>query len=144
MSDRTACRLSRDIITRIDGVAVEGSIDQTLARLRGPAGSSVRLSLVRDGEALELMIVRARIWQRAADLQVAVKDGKLLITATGNRAGARFRQGRTGCGGGHDGQRVLRRQRRPHASCVPARRGRPTMRLVLNPGPWQITGQRIN
>src|SRR6266446_2744663 len=81
MSDRTACRLSRDIITRIDGVAVEGSIDQTLARLRGPAGSSVRLSLVRDGEALELMIVRARIWQRAADLQVAVKDAPVAVAA---------------------------------------------------------------
>lgn len=133
-----------DIIMRIDGVMIDGSVDQTLARLRGPAGSSVRLSLMRDGKILELTIVRGWIWPQAADLQVAVKDGKLLIEANGTLPVLDFEKGAPIAvvpissneffvdGGDHTRLAFLR----DGADA--------TMRLVLNPGPWQITGQRIN
>ena len=53
-----------DYITHIDGVAVlGGSVDDAIAKMRGPAGEAVDLTVVRDGEddPLEISIVRAII-----------------------------------------------------------------------------------
>lgn len=53
-----------DYITHIDGVAVlGGSVDDAIAKMRGPAGDPVDLTVVREGEddPLEITIVRAII-----------------------------------------------------------------------------------
>jgi hypothetical protein len=73
-------------------------------------------------------------WQ-GADLQVAVNDGKLQIEARGPRLITVVPMSSNEFfvdGGGH--------------TCFAFERdaiGKATG-LVLNPGPWQITGQRIN
>jgi CubicO group peptidase (beta-lactamase class C family) len=134
-----------DTITQIDGKPIEGrSVDQIVEQLRGAAGSSVQLSLLRDGEALEMTIVRAPIRPQAADLEVAVTDGKLLITATGTLPVLDFEKGAPITvvpissneffvdGGDHTRIAFLYEGAGEQPS------------LVLNPGPWQITGQRIN
>ncbi len=63
-----------DRILRIDGVSTVGmSVKQAVSRIRGPEGTTVRLSLARAGEAepLELVLERARI-------VIPVVDARLL------------------------------------------------------------------
>ena len=115
--------------------------------MRGPVNSAVRLTIVRKGqnEPIELTIVRAPIRpQGTVELQVAVRDGKLLIEGRGALPVLDFAQGAPIAavpmssnefvvdGGDHTRMAFLEKGA-----------GEPTD-LVLNPGPWQITGQRIN
>ena len=51
--------LTDDELTAVDGVTVEGAtVDETVDRVRGPRGTDVRLSLLRDGEPVELTLTR--------------------------------------------------------------------------------------
>ena len=114
--------------------------------MRGPVNTKIRLRIARKGqdEPIELTIVRAPIQLQGADLQVAVKDGKLLIEGRGALPVLDFEQGAPIAavpmsrnefvvdGGDHTRMAFLQEGA-----------GEPTG-LVLNPGPWQITGQRIN
>jgi carboxyl-terminal processing protease len=53
---------SGDQIIEIDGTSTEGiSTDEAVDLIRGPAGSTVDLSIVRDGAPLEIPVVRANI-----------------------------------------------------------------------------------
>ena len=86
----------------------------------------------------------SRIRLAGADLQVAVNDGKLQIEASGALPVLDFEKGAPITvvpmssneffvdGGDHTRLAFLRDG------------AGTTMRLVLNPGPWQITSQRIN
>jgi CubicO group peptidase (beta-lactamase class C family) len=136
-----------DIITHLDDVATQGlALNQTIEKMRGPPDSKVRLRIVRKGQdgPIEVPLVRARIrLQGVADLQVVNKDGHLLIEAGGDLPVLDFEKGAAipvvamsnneffVDGGDHTRLAFLRDGAGP-------------MRLVLNPGPWQITGQRIN
>jgi hypothetical protein len=139
--------LANDIITHLDGEATQGMTNgQALEKMRGPVNTAIRLRIARKGhdEPIELTIVRAGIRLAGADLQVAVKDGKLQIEASGEPAVLDFEKGAPITvvpmssneffvdGGDHTRIAFLRDEV-----------GKATG-LVLNPGPWQITGQRIN
>ena len=51
--------LARDELAGVDGEPVAGStLDDVVARVKGPRGTEVTLSLVRDGDPMELTIVR--------------------------------------------------------------------------------------
>jgi carboxyl-terminal processing protease len=51
-----------DVINTIDGASLDGlTVDQARARIRGPKDTTVRLGIVRDGQAQEIEIVRAVI-----------------------------------------------------------------------------------
>jgi hypothetical protein len=136
-----------DIITHLDDVATQGfALNQTIEKMRGPPDSKVRLRIVRKGQdgPIEVPLVRARIrLQGVADLQVVNKDGHLLIEAGGDLPVLDFEKGAAipvvamsnnefFVDGGE------------HTRLAFLRDGAGSMRLVLNPGPWQITGQRIN
>jgi CubicO group peptidase (beta-lactamase class C family) len=140
--------MANDIITHLNDEATQGmNLNQTLAKLRGPANTEIRLRIVRKGQdqPIELTIVRAAIRPQGtgSDLQVAVKNGKLLVEASGDLPLLDFEKGAAipvapmsnneffVDGGDHTRLAFLRDGAGP-------------MRLVLNPGPWQITGQRIN
>jgi hypothetical protein len=135
-----------DIITHLDGEATQGiTLDQALEKMRGPANTAIRMRIARKGhdDPIELTIVRAGIRLAGADLQVAVNDGKLQIKATGAPV-LDFEKGTPITvvpmssdeffvdDGDHTRLAFL------HDGASPA------TQLVLNPGPWQITGQRIN
>jgi CubicO group peptidase (beta-lactamase class C family) len=137
-----------DIITHLDDVATQGlSLNQAIEKMRGPANTEVSLRIVRKGQdgPIEVPLVRARILpQGTVGLQVVNKDGRLLIEASGNLPVLDFEKGAAipvvpmsnneffVDGGDHTRLAFLR-----DGADAP-------MRLVLNPGPWQITGQRIN
>jgi len=113
--------------------------------LRGPVDTKVRLRIVRKGQdrPIEVSLVRAQIRLPGADLQVVNKAGHLLVEASGDLPLLDFKKGAATTvvpmssneffvdGGDHTRLAFLRDGAGP-------------MRLVLNPGPWQITGQRIN
>ena len=143
--------MADDVITHVDGEATRGmTFNQALEKMRGPINTEVRVRIARKGQdaPIELRIVRAPI--RAAsggawtDLQVAVKDGKLQIEASGALPVLDFEKGASTTvvplssneflvdGGDHT-----------RLAFVHDGAGKATT-LVLNPGPWQITGHRVN
>ncbi len=141
--------MANDIITHLDGEATQGkTLNQAIEKMRGPVNTSIRLRIMRKGrdEPTELTIVRAqiRLAGAGADLQVAVKNGKLQIEASGALQVLDFEKGAPIAvvpmssneffvdGGDHTRLAFLRDEV-----------GKATG-LALNPGPWQITGQRIN
>jgi CubicO group peptidase (beta-lactamase class C family) len=139
--------MAGDIITHLDDAATQGlSLNQAIEKMRGPVNTTVRLRIDRKGQdgPIELPLVRARVrLQGAADLQVVNKDGQLLIEASGDLPVLDFEKGAAipvvatsnneffVDGGDHTRLAFLRE-------------AAGAMRLVLNPGPWQITGERIN
>jgi carboxyl-terminal processing protease len=53
---------SEDVLLEVDGESILGlSVDEVTARVRGPAGSPVDLTLERDGEPYEVTITRAAV-----------------------------------------------------------------------------------
>ena len=139
--------LAGDIITHVDDGMIQGlSLDQALDRLRGPVDTKVRLRIDRKGQdrPIEVSVVRAQFRLPGADLQVVNKDGRLEVQASGDLPVLDFEKGATipvvpmsgdeffVDGGDHTRLAFLRDAT-----------GKPTS-LVLNPGPWQIMGQRIN
>jgi hypothetical protein len=139
--------MAGDLITHLDDAATQGlSLGQAIEKIRGPVNTQIRLRIVRKGQdrPIELSLVRAQIRpQGLADLRVVNKDGQLLIEASGDLPVLDFEKGAAITvvptssneffvdGGDHTRLAFLRDGPGP-------------MRLVLNPGPWQITGQRIN
>jgi CubicO group peptidase (beta-lactamase class C family) len=138
--------LAGDIITHVDDGRTGGlSLDQALNKLRGPVGTKVHLRIDRKGQdrPIELTLVRAQIRLPGADLQVVNKAGQLLVEASGDLPLLDFEKGAAipvvamssnefFVDGGD------------HTRLAFQSDGTGPMRLVLNPGPWQITGQRID
>jgi CubicO group peptidase (beta-lactamase class C family) len=138
--------MAGDIITHLDDAATQGlSLGQAIEKMRGPVNTKIRLRIDRKGQdgPIEMPLVRARIRLPGADLQVVNKDGHLLIEAGGDLPVLDFDKGAAipvvamsnneffVDGGDHTRLAFLRDAAGP-------------MRLVLNPGPWQITGERID
>jgi hypothetical protein len=134
--------IANDIITHLDDEATQGmTLNQALDKMRGPVNTKIRLRIMRKGQdaPIELTIVRAVIRPQGAgaDLQVAIKDGKLQIEASGALPVLDFEKGAPITvvpmssneffvdGGDHTRLAFLRDG------------AGTTMRLVLNPGPWQ-------
>jgi C-terminal processing protease CtpA/Prc len=141
--------IANDVITHLDDAATQGmTLNQALEKMRGPVDTTVRLKIARKGQdgLIELTIARAVIRPEAtgSDLQVAAKDGKLLIEGRGALPVLDFEQGAPIAavpmssnefvvdGGDHTRMAFLKEGAGQRTD------------LVLNPGPWQITGQRIN
>jgi CubicO group peptidase (beta-lactamase class C family) len=138
--------LAGDIITHVDEGTTRGlSLDQALGKLRGPVDTTVRLRIDRKGQErpIEVSVVRTQLRLPGADLQVVNKAGHLLVEASGDLPLLDFERGAAipvvpmssneffVDGGDHIRLAFLRD-------------GTGAMRLLLNPGPWQITGQRID
>ena len=140
---------SGDVITHLDGEPTQSmDLNQAVEKMRGPVNTTLRLRIARKGQdaPIELAIVRGTIRKpgTGADLQVAAKDGKLQIEAGGALPVLDFEKGAPIAvvpmsrdeffvdGGDHTRLAFLHDDP-----------GKVTG-LVLNPGPWQITGQRIN
>ncbi|NJN21900.1 MAG: PDZ domain-containing protein [Leptolyngbya sp. RL_3_1] len=53
---------SQDVITTIDGESTEGmDLNDVVSRIRGPVGSEVSITVLREGEPIEFTLTRARI-----------------------------------------------------------------------------------
>jgi CubicO group peptidase (beta-lactamase class C family) len=141
--------LSGDVITHLNGEPTQGmDLNQAIEKMRGPAKTTIRLKIARKGQdtPIELTIVRRAIRRTGtgADLQAAVKNGKLQIENIGALPVLDFEKGTPiavvpmssdeffVASGDHTRLAFLHDE-------VGGATG-----LVLNPGHWQIVGQRIN
>jgi CubicO group peptidase (beta-lactamase class C family) len=139
--------LPGDIITHVDDGTTRGlSLDQALNKLRGPVDTNVRLRIDRNGQdrPIELSLVRTQIRLPGADLQVVNKAGHLLVEASGDLPLLDFKKGAAIAAIPMSNNEFFADDD-DHTRLAFLRdgTGKPTS-LVLNPGPWQITGQRIN
>jgi hypothetical protein len=125
------------------------TLNQALEKMRGPVNTKIRLRIVRKGqdEPTELTIVRGLVRPQGAgaDLQVALKDGKLQIEAIGALPVLEFEKGAPITVVPMSSNEFLVVDGRDHTRLAFLRaQGSNATSLVLNPGHWQITGQRIN
>ncbi len=66
---------SQDVITKIDGEDTEGiSIQEAVAKIRGPKGESVALEIMRNGEKKEIEIIRDTIEIPSIEWEILEKD----------------------------------------------------------------------
>ena len=141
--------VANDIITHIDDEATRGMpLNQALDKMRGPVDTTARLKIARKGQdgPIEMTIIRAVIRPEVAgaDLRVAAKDGKLLIEGKGALPVLDFEPGAPIAAiPTSSNEFVVDGGERTRMAFLQEGAGAPTG-LVLNPGPWQITGQRIN
>jgi CubicO group peptidase (beta-lactamase class C family) len=138
---------ANDLITHLDDEATQGmTLNQALEKMRGPVNTTVRLKIARKGQdrPIELTIFRAVIRPEAAgsDLQVAARDGKLVIEGRGTLPVLDFEQGAPIAAVPMSSNEFVVDDG-DHTRMAFLGAGEPTD-LVLNPGPWQITGHRIN
>ena len=141
--------LSGDVITHLNGEPTQGmSLNEAVEKMRGLVNTTIRLRIARMGQdtLIELEIVRAPIRRAGTgvDLQVVVKNGELQIENIGALPVLDFEKGTP------IAVVPMSRDEFFVDACDHTRLaflhdevGR-TTGLVLNPGPWQITGQRIN
>jgi CubicO group peptidase (beta-lactamase class C family) len=139
--------MAGDFITHLDDAAIQGlSLNQAIEKMRGPVNTTVRLRIDRKGQdgPIEVPLVRTRIrLQGAVDLQVVNKDGQLLIETRGDLSVLDFEKGTaTPIVAMSNNEFFVDGGDRTRLAFL--HDGAGPMRLVLNPGPWQITGQRIN
>jgi hypothetical protein len=86
-----------DLITEIDGVPLKGlALDDVLARLRGPANTTIGMKIVHKGQdsASDISVVRAMRRTNAVQLQLRVDPGRLVAEATGAWPILAFEKGR--------------------------------------------------
>ncbi|MET4210363.1 PDZ domain-containing protein [Bradyrhizobium sp. LA2.1] len=86
-----------DLITEIDGAPLRGlALADVLAKLRGPANSTIKMKLVHKGQdgVNDLSVVRADRRVNSVRLQVRVAEGKLVAEATGSGRSSNSRRAR--------------------------------------------------
>jgi C-terminal processing protease CtpA/Prc len=139
--------MANDIVTHVDDEPLQGLIlPQVVEKLRGPAGTTARLRIARKGQdgPVEVSILRAPIGVAQADLQVAVRDGRLMIEASGTLPILDFDKGApVAVTALSENEFFVDAGEHTRLAFERDEAGKPA-RLLLNPGPWQITGQRIH
>ncbi|MEI7874444.1 MAG: serine hydrolase [Alphaproteobacteria bacterium] len=139
--------LAGDVLTEVDGSTVQGlNIEQVLAKLRGTAGSEVRLRVTRQGQAnpIDVKIVREPIRRRGAQIEVRVANGALAIAATGPWSVLDFEKGKpVGVTAVSPTEFVVGDGDRTRLAFVRDASGK-VSGVVLNPGPLEIKAEKIN
>ena len=136
-----------DVLTAIDAMPVKGlGIGELIAKLRGPPGSTVRLSLARQGDAapIDLALVREVVRQfgGTARLEVRLVDGGLSVEAVGAWPIFDLEIGKPVATTALSDAafRIESGERRRFAFVKDALGAG----LVLNPGPGEIRAEKIN
>lgn len=90
---REAGLLPDDVIVGVDGQSIVGwSLDEVTSRVRGPAGSPVKLEIERDGATLEVEIVRAAVDIPALEYERIGDVGYVKLFQFSNGADAEFEE----------------------------------------------------
>ena len=72
---------SGDMISAIDGMPVGADLDAAMARMRGPRGSTVKLAVMRAGQALPLEFTVERAQVDVHSVAMAVARRRLRLRA---------------------------------------------------------------
>ncbi len=135
-----------DVLAEVDDVPAAGlGLAKVIEKLRGRAGTQVRLKLVRgDQGPIEVAIGREPIRPLGARIEVRVKDGALAITAKGKRAVLNFEKDKAILARPISSSEFLADDDdHTRLAFVRDEAGKVTG-AILNPGPQQITATKKN
>jgi len=135
-----------DVLGEVDDVPLVGlSLNQVIEKLRGRAGTQVRLKVVRrDQDPREVTIVREPIRPPGARIEVRVEDGALAIAAKGKWEVLNFEKGKTiSARPTSNSEFLVEDDDHTRLAFVRDETGK-ISGAVLNPGPWQITATKVN
>lgn len=138
--------IAGDVLTEADDVPLAGlSMNQVLEKLRGLAGSPVRLKIARkDQDPIEITIFREPIRPPGARIEVRVEDGALAIAAKGRWEVLNFEKGKTtSARPTSNSEFLVEDDDHTRLAFVRDETGK-ISGAVLNPGPWQITATKVN
>jgi hypothetical protein len=129
-----------DLITELDDAPLKGlSLADVLARLRGPANTTVKMKVVHRGQdsASVLSVVRAVRRANAVRLQVRAEQGRLVAETTGAWPILEFEKGKAT-------PLVATSKDEDHTRIAFVRDAAGKVsRLILNPGPWELKAAMI-
>jgi hypothetical protein len=129
-----------DLVTELDGAPLKGlSLADVLARLRGPANTTIKMKIVHKGQASasDLSVVRAARRVNAVQLQVRVEQGKLVAEATGAWPILEFEKGKaTPLVATSSNEFTVDDEDHTRIAFVRDVAGK-VSGLMLNPGPWE-------
>lgn len=135
-----------DLVTELDDAPLKGlALTDVLARLRGPAHTTIRMKIVHKGRdsASEVSVVRADRRSNAVRLQFRVEQGKLVAEATGVWPILQFEQGKaTPLLATSADEFTVDDEDRTRIAFVRDTAGK-VSGLILNPGPWEQKAARI-
>jgi CubicO group peptidase (beta-lactamase class C family) len=135
-----------DLITELDGEPLKGlSLADVLARLRGPAGTTIKMKIIHKGQdsASVLSVERAVRGANAVRLQLRVEQGKLVAEATGAWPILEFEKGKaTPLMATSSNEFVSDDEEHSRIALVRDAAGK-VSGLTLNPGPWELTAAMI-
>jgi CubicO group peptidase (beta-lactamase class C family) len=135
-----------DLITDIDGAPLAGNkIDEVIGKLRGAPGSEVRLKISRSEQdnPIEVTLKRVPIYIPGVELEVWIDDRKLLAEATGRWPILDFETGKpVALAPASESEFHVDGGDRSRIAFTRDGEGK-VSGAVLNPGPWQLKGVRI-
>jgi CubicO group peptidase (beta-lactamase class C family) len=136
-----------DLITEIDGAMVKDmTFAEAAAKDRGPVGSKVRLTISHSGRdaAVETTLERAPVRSRAVELRVHVDDGRLVVESIGAWPILEFEKGKpVTMLPRSDAEFYLDSGDHTRIAFIRDPAGKVTG-AVLNPGPWEQQGRRLD
>jgi CubicO group peptidase (beta-lactamase class C family) len=135
-----------DLITEIDGAPLKRlPLADVLARLRGPADTTIRMKIVHKGQerASDLGVVRAARRVNTVQLQIRLAQGRLVAEATGAWPILEFEKGKaTPLVATSGNEFTVDDEDHTRIAFVRDAAGKVSS-LVLNPGPWEQTAAVI-
>lgn len=139
--------MAGDLITQLDDTPLKGlTLTEALARLRGPADTTIRIKIVREGQdnATDLSVVRAARRANTVQLQVRVEQGKLVAEAVGAWPILEFEKGKaTPLVAVSSNEFVVDDEDRTRIAFSREGAGKASG-LVLDPGPWELKAAMIS
>jgi hypothetical protein len=139
--------LTDDLITEMDGTPIKGlALDQVLNKMRGAAGTKLRLTIQRPGldRPLELVIVRDVIPVPGVELRVRLETGRLMIESAGLWPILDFEEGQPVAVAAISTTEFYVADGDHTRIAFVRDAGGKVSGAVLNPGPWQQTGVRLD
>jgi hypothetical protein len=129
-----------DLITELDDAPLKGlSLADVLAKLRGPANTTIRMKIVHKGRdsASDLSVVRAARRINTVQLQLRVEQGKLVAEATGVWPILEFERGKaTPLVATSSNEFTAADEDHTRIAFARDAAGK-VSGLILNPGPWE-------
>lgn len=129
-----------DLITELDDAPLKGlALADVLAKLRGPANTTIKMKVVHKGQdsASVLRVVREARRVNAVQLQVRVDQGKLVAEATGAWPILEFEKGKaTPLVATSSNEFTVDDEDHTRIAFVRDAAGK-VSGLILNPGPWE-------
>jgi C-terminal processing protease CtpA/Prc len=139
--------LMGDLITDLDGTPIKGlTLNQVLNKMRGAPGTKLHVTIQRTGvgRPLEFIVVRDVIPVPGVELRVRLETGKLMIESVGLWPILDFEEGKSVAVAAKSNTEFYVTDGDHTRIAFVRDGGGKVSGAVLNPGPWQQTGVKLD